>query len=71
MGSGTCGHACADIGRPFIGIEIEPKYFDIACRRISKALRQPDMFIEKPKPSVQTKFDEMWEKPFYPDESRP
>ncbi|MDP2410377.1 MAG: hypothetical protein Q8M26_08830 [Pseudolabrys sp.] len=39
--------------RKFIGIEIEPKYFDIACRRISEALKQPDMFIEKPKPVKQ------------------
>ena len=31
----------------------EPKYFDIACKRISEALKQPDMFIEKPKPAKQ------------------
>jgi DNA modification methylase len=53
MGSGTTGVAAAKLGRKFIGIEIEPKYFDIACRRISDALKQPDMFIEKPKPAVQ------------------
>ena len=41
------------LGRKFIGIEIEPKYFDIACRRISEALKQPDMFIERPKPAKQ------------------
>jgi DNA modification methylase len=34
MGSGTTGVACARLGRAFIGIEIEPRYFDIACRRI-------------------------------------
>jgi len=50
MGSGTTGVAAVKLGRRFIGIEIEPKYFDIACRRISDALKQPDMFIEKPKP---------------------
>jgi len=44
MGSGTTGVACAKMGRPFIGIEIEPTYFDIACRRIAEAQRQPDMF---------------------------
>jgi len=33
MGSGTTGVACANTGRRFIGIEREPKYFDIACRR--------------------------------------
>lgn len=52
-GSGTTGIAAVNLGRKFIGIEIEPKYFDIACRRISEALKQPDMFIEKPKPPEQ------------------
>jgi DNA modification methylase len=47
MGSGTTGVACARLGRRFIGIEIEPKYFDIACRRIEAAQRQPDMFSER------------------------
>src|SRR5262249_46474874 len=51
MGSGTTGVAAVKLGRKFIGIEIEPKYFDISCRRISDALKQPDMFIErKPTP---------------------
>ena len=53
MGSGTTGVACVKLGRKFIGIEIEPKYFDIACRRISEALKQGDFFIEKPKPAKQ------------------
>lgn len=53
MGSGTTGVAAVKLGRKFIGIEIEPKYFDIACRRISEALKQPDMFIEWPKEAVQ------------------
>ena len=35
--SGTTGVACANTGRRFIGIELEPKYFDIACERISRA----------------------------------
>ena len=51
MGSGTTGVACAKLGRKFIGIEIEPKYFDIACRRIEEAYRQGDFFIETPKKS--------------------
>ncbi len=55
MGSGTTGVAAVKLGRKFIGIEIEPKYFDIACRRISEALKQPDMFIERPKEAVQEK----------------
>ena len=53
MGSGTTGVACAKLGRKFIGIEIEPKYFDIACRRIEQAYKQPDMFIPKPPPPKQ------------------
>lgn len=44
MGSGTTGVACANLGRKFIGIEIEPKYFDIACERITNAYRQERLF---------------------------
>ena len=46
MGSGTTGVAAVQMGRDFIGIEREPKYFDIACRRIEQAQRQGDLFIE-------------------------
>lgn len=46
MGSGTTGVACANLGRKFIGIEIEPKYFDIACERIENAYRQGKLFEE-------------------------
>lgn len=57
MGSGTTGVACAKMGRKFIGIEIEPRYFDIACRRIEAAYRQADLFIAPPaKPAQQTMF---------------
>lgn len=49
MGSGTTGVACMNLGRKFIGIEIEPKYFDIACKRIDQAQRQGQLFQpEKP-----------------------
>ena len=44
MGSGTTGVACANLGRKFIGIEIEEKYFDIACKRIEIAYSQPRLF---------------------------
>ena len=51
MGSGTTGVACANLERRFIGVEIEPRYFDIACRRIEEAYKQPRLFAEpKPKP---------------------
>lgn len=48
MGSGTTGVACVKLGRKFIGIEIEPKYFEMACKRISDAVSQPDLFVESP-----------------------
>lgn len=57
MGSGTTGVACARLGRRFIGIEIEPKYFDIACRRIEQAYKQGDLFREPPSKPVQQKMD--------------
>lgn len=51
MGSGTTGVAAALMGRSFIGIEREPTYFDIACRRIEDAYKQPRLFDEPaPKP---------------------
>jgi len=46
MGSGTTGVACIGLGRRFTGIEIDPKYFDIACRRIEAALARPNLFME-------------------------
>ncbi len=45
MGSGTTGVAAVQMGRKFLGIEREQKYFDIACKRIEDAQRQGDMFI--------------------------
>lgn len=53
MGSGTTGIAAIKSGRRFVGIEIEPKFFDLACRRIEKASKQQDFFIEKPAPQKQ------------------
>jgi site-specific DNA-methyltransferase (adenine-specific)/modification methylase len=44
MGSGSTGVAAVQMRHPFIGIEMEPKYFDIACRRIEEAQRQGDLF---------------------------
>ena len=51
MGSGTTGVACVQTGRRFIGIEIDPTYFEIAVKRISDALKQPRLFdAPQPKP---------------------
>jgi DNA modification methylase len=44
MGSGTTGVAAVQMGRQFIGIEREPSYFDIACRRIEQAQQQAQLF---------------------------
>ena len=44
-GSGTTGVAAVQMGRQFIGIEREHKYFDIACKRIEDAQRQGDMLL--------------------------
>jgi DNA modification methylase len=48
MGSGTTGVAAVRDGRDFIGVEIEPRYFDMACRRIEAALAAPTFFVERP-----------------------
>lgn len=46
MGVGTTAIACVKLRRQFIGIELEERYFDIACQRIRDAYAKPDMFIE-------------------------
>lgn len=53
MGSGTTLVACAKTGRRFIGIELDPDYFEIACKRVREAYAQPDMFVEQAKPAKQ------------------
>jgi len=58
MGSGTTGVACVNMGRKFIGIELDPKYFDIACRRIEEAYKQPRLFDEPPPKPHQNKLFE-------------
>lgn len=50
MGSGTTGVACVQLGRKFTGIELDPDYFDIACRRIDEATRQPRLDLGQPEP---------------------
>lgn len=59
MGSGTTGVACVKLGRKFIGIEIDPGYFDIACKRIKDAYAQPDMFVEQSKTEPPRQLDLM------------
>lgn len=57
MGSGTTLVACQRLGRQGIGIEIDPEYFEIACKRVDEATRQPDMLVNLVKPPVQEGFD--------------
>lgn len=57
MGSGTTGVAAIQLGRSFIGIEREPKYFDIACKRIDQAVSQGQLFEpEQPKQTQDAMF---------------
>lgn len=56
MGSGTTGVACAKLDRKFIGIELDPAYFDIACKRIEQSYSQTDLFIPPPKKVKQEVF---------------
>lgn len=56
MGTGTTGEACVRLGRKFIGIELNPKWFTYSCKRIESALSQYDLFVDVQKP-VQTKME--------------
>lgn len=53
MGSGTTLVACQRLGRMGTGIEIDPDYFAVACRRVEEATRQPDLFIAPPEAPTQ------------------
>lgn len=58
-GSGSTGCAAVDIGRSFIGIEIDPKHFSTACRRIADAIAQPRFtFVQTHTPKQQSMFGE-------------
>jgi site-specific DNA-methyltransferase (adenine-specific) len=46
MGSGTTGVAAVKAGCQFVGIENDPQWFELGCRRIGDALKQPDMFVK-------------------------
>ena len=57
MGSGTTLVACQKLGRQGIGIELDKDYFDIACKRVDEATRQPDLFVEPIAQPTQDGFD--------------
>ena len=57
MGSGTTLVACQKLGRQGTGIELDPDYFAIACKRVDEATRQPDLFVAPPPAATQDSFD--------------
>ena len=54
MGSGTTGVACVRLGRRFIGIELEPKYYAIAKRRIQDELNRVKFLEPKQRETQRT-----------------
>jgi DNA modification methylase len=52
-GSGTTAVACERMGRHCTAIELDPVYFEIMCKRVDEAARQPDMFVETPAAPMQ------------------
>ena len=60
MGSGTTGVACVRLGRQFIGIELEPRYYEIAIKRIKAEIERFPLF-EKVEAKERTLFDEVAE----------
>jgi DNA modification methylase len=50
MGSGTTGVACVQLGRRFVGIELDETFFDMACQRIRDAIERPDMWAAHVEP---------------------
>ena len=64
-GSGTTGVAAVQMGKKFTGIEVDPKYFDIACRRINDATKAPDMLVqlEQRAEEIQANLTNLWDDP--------
>lgn len=49
VGGGATGAACVRLGRHFIGIERDQKFFDMACKNLEQELKQTDLFVDIPK----------------------
>jgi site-specific DNA-methyltransferase (adenine-specific) len=56
-GSGTTGIAAIRLGRKFVGVEKDVKWFDLSCRRLSDAMKQADMFVDIPRKVKQQTLD--------------
>jgi len=54
MGGCSTGEAAVRSGRKFIGIELDPHWFEYSCNRIAKAARHPDLFVTAPAPVAKT-----------------
>ena len=52
-GSGTTAVACERMGRQCTAIELDPDYFEIMCRRVDEATRQPDLLLTYALPQPQ------------------
>jgi site-specific DNA-methyltransferase (adenine-specific) len=64
MGSCSTGVACMRLGRPFIGIEIDPVHFETSIRRIEEAHRQRDLFVDAPaEPPEEARIRDMFAEP--------
>jgi site-specific DNA-methyltransferase (adenine-specific) len=59
MGSGSTGVAAVKHGRKFIGIEVDPKWFDLACRRVAASIKQTDFFVDIPKAKQSPLFEKL------------
>lgn len=60
MGSGTTGVACMLRGRPFVGVELDKQFFDIACERIDNAQRQSRLFEDGMTQEDDDRFNRKW-----------
>ena len=67
MGSGTTGVGAIRAGRKFKGIEIDAKYFDIACSRVSEELKRPLKPTKAKERPPQESWEDMWARPFEPE----
>ena len=56
MGSGTTLVACQRLGRQGIGIELDPDYFEIACKRVQEVVNNPPLFTPAPPKPKQEAF---------------